>query len=91
MTHQLSLDDDLYRMLTELASAHGPTPDEVLATLVDEAWEHECAPYDAAFHNDPGWQQSALDAAHRTDSGRSDPHVGGDHWSGECGQFISAD
>ena len=72
MAHQLSLGDDLYRMLTELASAHGQTPDEALAALVDEAWEHECAPYDAAFHSDSDWQQSARDASHRADGQHSD-------------------
>jgi hypothetical protein len=50
-----------------MAAARRQTPDELLATLIDEAWERACAPYDAAFQNDPDWQASAREAAARGD------------------------
>lgn len=66
MTHQLTLSDDHYQTVVEMAAARGQTPEELLATLVDEAWERACAPYDTAFENDPDWQESARGAASRS-------------------------
>lgn len=63
MTHQFTVSDDRYQTLVEMAAARHQTPDELLAALVDEAWERACAPYDAAFQNDPEWQASAREAA----------------------------
>jgi hypothetical protein len=63
MTYQLSLSDDRYQTVIEMAAARGQTPDELLTTLIDEAWERACGPYDAAFQNDPGWRESARVAA----------------------------
>ena len=70
MTHQLPLSDDSYRLVAQLASARGQSPEQVLQTLIAEAWERACAPYDAAFENDPDWQASAREAASRGD----EPH-----------------
>ncbi|MGH2502100.1 MAG: hypothetical protein ACRDID_06240 [Ktedonobacterales bacterium] len=67
MAHQLTVSDDRYQALTEMAAARHQTPDELLAELVDEAWERVCARYDAAFQNDPDWQASAREAATRGD------------------------
>lgn len=67
MTRQLTVSDDRYQALIEMAAARHQTPDELLAALVDEAWERACAPYDAAFQNDPDWQASAREAAARGD------------------------
>ncbi len=72
MTHQLTLSDDRYQTIVEMAAARRQTPDELLAALVDEAWERACAPYDAAFQNDPDWQASARAAAARSDEPQGD-------------------
>ncbi|HEU5342818.1 MAG TPA: hypothetical protein VFU60_00600 [Ktedonobacterales bacterium] len=71
MTHQLTLSDDRYQAVVEMAAARQQTPDELLAELVDEAWERACAPYDAAFQNDPDWQASAREAAARANEPQS--------------------
>lgn len=65
MTRQLTLSEDRYQTIVEMAAARHQTPDELLAAIVDEAWERACAPYDAAFQNDPDWQVSAREAAAR--------------------------
>lgn len=70
MTHQLTLSDDRYQTVVEMAAARGQTPEELLESLVDAAWEQACAPYDAAFENDPDWQASAREAVARGD----EPH-----------------
>ncbi|HKV83327.1 MAG TPA: hypothetical protein VJN88_02145 [Ktedonobacterales bacterium] len=49
MTRQLTLSDDRYQTMVEMAAARSQTPEELLTTLVDEAWERTCALYDAAF------------------------------------------
>lgn len=68
MTHQLTVSDDQYRALSEMAAARQQTPDELLAALVDEAWELACARNDDAFQNDPDWQASAREAAIHSDA-----------------------
>lgn len=68
MTHQLTVSDDRYKTVVELAAARSQTPEELLTQLIDDAWERACAPYDAAFQNDPGWQESARLAATRSDA-----------------------
>lgn len=68
ITHQLSLSDDRYQTVVEMAAARSQTPQELLKQLIDEAWERACAPYDAAFQNDPGWRESAQMAATRSDA-----------------------
>ena len=65
MTRQLTLSDDRYQTMVEMAAARSQTPEELLTTLVDEAWERTCALYDAAFQNDPGWQATAREASAR--------------------------
>lgn len=63
MTRQMTMSDDRYQEMVEMADAQGQTPDELLATLIDEAWERACAAHDAAFAQDPDWQASAQEAA----------------------------
>ncbi len=62
MDTTLSLSPDAYEVLEQLASARGKTPEAVVRDLLDAAWEAECAKYDAAFENDPGWQEAARQA-----------------------------
>ena len=62
MSHALHLSDEKYQVVEALASARGQTPEELVSTLLDEAWERECAKYDAAFQADPGWQETARQA-----------------------------
>lgn len=71
MTYDLTLNDDRYRMVADLAAARGQTPEEVLASLVDEAWERECASYDAAFENDPDWIAGAQEAVDEVRAGKT--------------------
>ena len=59
MAHPVSLPDEQYELLVTLASQRNQPPESVLATLVDAAWEATCARYDAAFENDPDWQETA--------------------------------
>lgn len=68
MTHQLTVSDDRYQAVVEMAAARSQTPEELLTALIDEAWERTCAPYDAAFQNDPDWQESARTAAARSET-----------------------
>lgn len=63
MTDHITLNDDQQRIVTQLARAHGQTPEEWLENLINDAWESACAKYDAAFENDPDWQESAREAA----------------------------
>lgn len=68
MSHVLHLSDEKYQVMTTLASARGQTPEELVSTLLDEAWERECAKYDTAFHTDPGWEETARQAETGTES-----------------------
>ena len=72
MTRQVTMSDDRYQEMVEMAAAQGQTPDELLATLIDEAWERACAAYDAAFAQDPDWQTSAQEAVAQGDEQRGD-------------------
>ena len=62
MSHALHISDEHYQVMETLAAARGQTPEELVNTLLDEAWERECAKYDAAFHNDPDWKETARQA-----------------------------
>ena len=62
MDTTLSLSPDAYEVLAQLATARGKTPEAVVSELLDAAWEAECAKYDAAFEQDPGWQEAARQA-----------------------------
>ncbi len=62
MNHVLRVTDNTYHLLEVMAAERGVTPEQLLNSLVDEAWERECAQYDAAFEHDPGWQETARDA-----------------------------
>jgi hypothetical protein len=60
--HVLHISDDTFHIMQTMAAERGQSPEELLDTLVDEAWEQECAKYDAAFQNDPDWQEAARKA-----------------------------
>jgi hypothetical protein len=62
MVHTLQISDDNYQRMETLAAGRGQTPEELVRSLLDEAWERECAKYDAAFHTDPGWLETAREA-----------------------------
>ena len=62
MSHIVQISDERYSLLERLATEHGKTAEELLNALLDELWEQECAGYDAAFYNDPGWVESARQA-----------------------------
>jgi hypothetical protein len=72
MSHllQLSLSDETYQTMTSLAAGRGQSIEELLHSLVDDAWEQECAKYDAAFDNDPDWQESARKASEAAQAGQ---------------------
>lgn len=70
MTRQIPVSDDRYQAMVEMAAAQGQTPDELLARLIDEAWEQACAAYDTAFEHDPDWQASAQEAAAQSNEPR---------------------
>jgi hypothetical protein len=42
MSHQFSLGSGHYRTLVQMAAARAQTPEELLARLIDEAWERVC-------------------------------------------------
>lgn len=73
MGHTLPLSDEIYRAMRELADARGQTPEELVATLLADAWERECARYDAAFHADPDWLAAADEAARAADQVPENP------------------
>lgn len=70
MSHTLSLSDDQYDMLAQIAHAAGKTPEDMLDALLLEAWERLCARYDEAFERDPDWQASIREGANRGDAPR---------------------
>lgn len=59
MGRAIQLSDEEFTVAERLASGRGISPEQLIQTLLDEAWEAECARYDAAFENDAGWQESA--------------------------------
>ena len=72
MSHVLhiALSDETYQAIATLAAGRGQTIEELVNNLVDDAWEQECAKYDAAFANDPGWQESARRASETAQAGQ---------------------
>lgn len=52
MSQDMSLANEQYDMLCELARVAGKSPKETLDTLLLEAWDRACARYDAAFERD---------------------------------------
>ncbi len=72
MSHllQLSLSDEAYTILQALAAQRGKAPEQLIESLVDEAWEAECAKYDTLFEQDPDWQESARKASEDAQAGR---------------------
>ena len=72
MSHLLhiALSDETYRAIATLAAGRGQSIEELLNSLVDDAWEQECAKYDAAFANDPDWQESARKASEAAQIGQ---------------------
>jgi hypothetical protein len=69
MTHVLHISDERYCAASAMAAGRGQTPEQLIDAVLDEAWERECARYDATFHDNPSWQQAAQDA----ESGRLTP------------------
>ena len=59
MGRTINMTDEEFTVAEWLASGRGMSPEQLIQTLLDEAWEAECARYDAAFENDAGWQESA--------------------------------
>lgn len=59
MGRTISLSDEEFTVAERLALDRGISPEQLIQTLLDEAWEAECARYDDAFENDVGWQESA--------------------------------
>ena len=72
MSHVLhiALSDETYRAIATLAAGRGQSIEELLHSLVDDAWEQECARYDVAFANDPDWQESAREASEAAQAGQ---------------------
>lgn len=63
MSHAVRLSDETYRVMRELADDRGQSPEELVAALLADAWERECARYDAAFHAGPDWLATADEVA----------------------------
>lgn len=59
MGRTINITDEEFAVAERLASGRGMSPEQLIQTLLDEAWEAECARYDAAFESDAGWQESA--------------------------------
>lgn len=70
MSHTISLSDDQYDMIAQIAQDVGKAPEEMLDALLLEAWERVCARYDEAFARDPDWQASIQEGANRGDEPR---------------------
>ncbi|HEU5199266.1 MAG TPA: hypothetical protein VFU32_06500 [Ktedonobacterales bacterium] len=72
MSHVLhiALSDETYQAIATFAAGRGQSIEELLHSLVDDAWEQECARYDAAFANDPDWQESARKASEAAQAGQ---------------------
>lgn len=72
MSHllQIALSDETYHAIETLAAGRGQSIEELLNSLVDDAWEQECAKYDAAFANDADWQESARRASEAAQAGQ---------------------
>jgi predicted transcriptional regulator len=43
MSHAVRLSDETYRVMRELADDRGQSPEELVAALLADAWERECA------------------------------------------------
>lgn len=71
MSHVVHISDDKYQVAETLAAERGQTPEELIDTLLNEAWERECARYDAAFHDDPGWLEGAREALAEAAAGQT--------------------
>lgn len=59
MGRTINMSDEEFAVAERLASGRGISLEQLIQTLLDEAWEAECARYDAAFESDAGWQESA--------------------------------
>jgi len=69
-TLQLAVSEETYKALASLAAGQGETPETFINNLIDALWEQECAKYDAAFHDDPDWQESARKASEAAQAGQ---------------------
>lgn len=70
MSRVIGLSDERYHVAEQLAAEHGQSPEELIASLPDAAWERACAPYDAAFRADASWLEGAREALAEADAGQ---------------------